>query len=447
MARRRGIMAKLTSGSLPQPLGAWSFDDTPEDSSGNGLTATVTAYTTGHTNDGAVGDASHAAASYSGALIASPTAVSFMFWFYPTRTSAGGLDGNITFLSIDSTGAPGYLVVAWSNSTHLVAQFTNAAGTDYSAVASVTTAQNTWVHVAATWVSGTLLLYLNGVQVGTATTSGVLPTLSWLEAGGLAAASAFNLGVVDDLRVFDTALSSTDITTYMNTPVPPPSGTPTIATYGTPASTAAGNTVTLDDPAGVVAGSLVLAMVTMGAANGGSFASTNLTATGWLNCGFYTYFDIPDGNNIGVWWMYKYATGGPVTGQVFTTSNAGGIISFGTGITMLIDDGPTSGNPAVDTLQANNATPAASSLSIPSVTPGGDNSLLIAQTAAQWQGASGSQPSGWTRLSGGWFNPSNGPQFAIDTLEQETAAPTGTLTWTFSPAVDAVQTTILTIRA
>lgn len=215
-------MAKLTSGSLPQPLGAWSFDDTPEDSSGNGLTATVTAYTTGHTNDGAVGDASHAAASYSGALIASPTAVSFMFWFYPTRTSAGGLDGNITFLSIDSTGAPGYLVVAWSNSTHLVAQFTNAAGTDYSAVASVTTAQNTWVHVAATWVSGTLLLYLNGVQVGTATTSGVLPTLSWLEAGGLAAASAFNLGVVDDLRVFDTALSSTDITTYMNTPVPPP---------------------------------------------------------------------------------------------------------------------------------------------------------------------------------------------------------------------------------
>lgn len=439
MARRRGIMAKLTSGSLPQPLGAWSFDDTPEDSSGNGLTATVTAYTTGHTNDGAVGDASHAACEYAGSLIDASGDATIMAW-----VNALDQGDYITLSATDSTSGSAVGVYA-SDATHIQLWSQNTVSNFLTATAVAWTSG--WHHLAITRSGLVATLFLDGTAVASVTNTGTMGALAFLTAGGQVSDSSYETAVVDDLRVFPAVLSSAEITTFMGTPVPPPSGTPTIATYGTPASTAAGNTVTLDDPAGVVAGSLVLAMVTMGAANGGSFASTNLTATGWLNCGFYTYFDIPDGNNIGVWWMYKYATGGPVTGQVFTTSNAGGIITFGTGITMLIHDGPTSGNPAVDTLQANNVTPAASSLSIPSVTPGGDNSLLIAQTAAQWQGASGSQPSGWTRLSGGWFNPSNGPQFAIDTLEQETAAPTGTLTWTFSPAVDAVQTTILTIRA
>jgi hypothetical protein len=64
-------------------------------------------------------------------------------------------------------------------------------------------------------------LYVNGVQAGTGTYSGTpnttgSPGMAW---GGYERWGSYGIARVDEIRVFDTALTAEQITTYMNTPV------------------------------------------------------------------------------------------------------------------------------------------------------------------------------------------------------------------------------------
>lgn len=82
-----------------------------------------------------------------------------------------------------------------------------------------------WFHCAATWSAATdvLSLFVNGVSAATIGLGGTTigrPT-SELNIGGATWASSAN-AAVDDLRIFDTALTGSEITTQMNTPVGAP---------------------------------------------------------------------------------------------------------------------------------------------------------------------------------------------------------------------------------
>jgi hypothetical protein len=85
---------------------------------------------------------------------------------------------------------------------------------------------NTWTHLAATYDGAMLRLYVNGVQVTTQPRTGQIGIFSGpLRIGGNSAYGEYFQGRIDEVRIYNRALSQSEIQTDMNTPVggtPPP---------------------------------------------------------------------------------------------------------------------------------------------------------------------------------------------------------------------------------
>ena len=91
---------------------------------------------------------------------------------------------------------------------------------------------NTWSHLAVTYDGSSLRLYVNGDQVGSAAVSGSIPASSGpLRIGGNAIWGEWFAGRIDDARVYNRALTGTEIKSDMGTPV---SGNSTPPTPPTP---------------------------------------------------------------------------------------------------------------------------------------------------------------------------------------------------------------------
>jgi hypothetical protein len=91
---------------------------------------------------------------------------------------------------------------------------------DQSTIGSSALANDAWTHLAMTWGGGTLRLYVNGSQVssrnvGTTAPGGTGP----FRIGGAGVSSAFFRGRIDEVRMYDRALSAAEIAVDMNTPV------------------------------------------------------------------------------------------------------------------------------------------------------------------------------------------------------------------------------------
>jgi hypothetical protein len=81
---------------------------------------------------------------------------------------------------------------------------------------------NTWAHVAATWNRTTLVVYVNGVQVASKAIAGTLmTTTNPLRIGGNSKWGEYFAGKIDEIRIYNRALSSAEIQTDMNTPINP----------------------------------------------------------------------------------------------------------------------------------------------------------------------------------------------------------------------------------
>jgi hypothetical protein len=79
---------------------------------------------------------------------------------------------------------------------------------------------NTWTHLAATYDGATLQLYVNGVQVASQAQSGpIAASDSPLQIGGDNIYGQYFQGVIDEVRVYNRALSASEIAMDMNTPV------------------------------------------------------------------------------------------------------------------------------------------------------------------------------------------------------------------------------------
>ncbi len=166
-------------------------------------------------------------------------------WYYSNANWNGGGDRQLLDAGIIG-GANGdiYFFLTLLNNGQLRYGYEDTVDSDYrinSPVQAFTA--GTWVHIAVTWdlPNDTQAIYINGTQVVSGSTAGdtnTIGALSTLYIGdnngvyivpGDTTANSAN-GGIDEVRVFDTALNSSGITTIMNE-THPCTPTPTMTAY------------------------------------------------------------------------------------------------------------------------------------------------------------------------------------------------------------------------
>jgi glucose/arabinose dehydrogenase len=93
-------------------------------------------------------------------------------------------------------------------------------GGEKNAVGGAQLPLNTWTHLATTYDGASLRLYVNSTQVASISVGGVIPASTGaLRLGGNAVWGEWFQGQMDDVRLYNRALSATEIQGDMNTPV------------------------------------------------------------------------------------------------------------------------------------------------------------------------------------------------------------------------------------
>ena len=113
-------------------------------------------------------------------------------------------------------------------------------------------ALNTWSHLAATFDGSALRLYVNGTLASTTAVAGSIPaSTGTLRIGGNGVWGEWFAGQIDEVRVYDRALTASEIQSDLQTPVggsapPPPPLSDTQAPTAPPGLTAAASPGTVD---------------------------------------------------------------------------------------------------------------------------------------------------------------------------------------------------------
>jgi glucose/arabinose dehydrogenase/PKD repeat protein len=201
-------------------VAAYGFDEatgtTAVDVSGLGntgvLNSTTTRTTSGKYGGALVFDGSSAFVSISDAASLDLTsAMTLEAWVYPTRSGAGW--GDVVYKANDAY----YLDGSSTNSGFPAAGGTFTASPLYSTAALP---QNTWSHLAATYDGTTLRLYVNGTQVASKAQTGAIQTSSLpLTIGGDVPNGQNYTGRIDEVRVYNRALSVAEIQSDRDIPV------------------------------------------------------------------------------------------------------------------------------------------------------------------------------------------------------------------------------------
>jgi len=223
-----------TSGTPSSAVAAWGFNEgsgtTTADATGNGNTGTLSgavwtasgrfgsALTFDGTNDlVTINDAPGLDLS-SGMTIEA--------WVYPTT-----LSGWRTVLMKESTGGLAWALYGHNNAPH-PAVTVNTGGSDVSINGLQSLPANTWSFLSATFDGTTLRLFLDGNQVSsTSLTGSLIATAGALRLGGNLVWGEYFAGRIDEVRIYNRALTSAEIQADMTTAVgsggPGPPAAPT----------------------------------------------------------------------------------------------------------------------------------------------------------------------------------------------------------------------------
>jgi hypothetical protein len=142
------------------------------------------------------------------------TGMTLEAWVYPTAVPADWT----TVILKENTPSLGYALYAGTPANRPEAYVNN--GSDRGVTGTAAVPQNTWTHLAATYDGATLRLYVNGVQAASQAVTGTIRTSSGaLSIGGNAVWGEYFRGRLDEVRVYNRALSAAEVQTDMNTPV------------------------------------------------------------------------------------------------------------------------------------------------------------------------------------------------------------------------------------
>ena len=207
--------------SLPTPIASYNFNagsgGSVIDNSGNGRTLTITSGSWsagGRTGGGFTGASGGGGARLATFTNPSP-AITTMGWVRPTSAGTGAWRSLFGFF--DTSGSTNSYFVVYQNrndwGTDGKVQVNTRIGGSLYGLEYTALPVGTWAHVAASFDGSVVRLYINGVEVATRAQSGTLSTNTLFSVGDGANA------VIDDVRVFNSVLTSSEITSLMNTPV------------------------------------------------------------------------------------------------------------------------------------------------------------------------------------------------------------------------------------
>ncbi len=116
-------------------------------------------------------------------------------------------------------GNDNYYLMATSDHSSFPAGDGIFAGTSTTeAFGATPLALNTWAHIAATYDGTTLRMYVDGSQVASAARTGVIKTsTNALTLGGDPFYGQYFRGTIDEVRIYNRALSAAEVQTDMNT--------------------------------------------------------------------------------------------------------------------------------------------------------------------------------------------------------------------------------------
>jgi hypothetical protein len=187
------------------------------DVSGNGNNGTISAAT--WTTSGKFGNAltfngTNARVTINNAASLQLTsAMTLEAWVYPATVSSAWRD-------VIYKGNDNYYLEGTSNNSGRPmagAIFGGVYGEVYGPTALIA---NTWAHLGATYDGVTMRLYVNGVQVASRAQTGAIATsTNPLQIGGDSIYGQYFAGRIDEVRIYNRALSVAEIQSDMNTPL------------------------------------------------------------------------------------------------------------------------------------------------------------------------------------------------------------------------------------
>jgi hypothetical protein len=207
-------------------VAAYSFNagsgTTVADASGNGNTGTITGAT--WTTAGRFGSA----LSFNGSSnmvtvndansLDLTTGMTLTAWVYPTVAPSGWR----TIVAKERSGGVVYFLHAGSTSNNRPATGVYISNAERQLFGGSRLSANTWTHLAATYDGTTQRLYVNGVQVSSRAQTGTIQTsTNPLRIGGNSPYGEFFQGRIDEVHIYNRALTQAEIQAVMNTPLTP----------------------------------------------------------------------------------------------------------------------------------------------------------------------------------------------------------------------------------
>ena len=150
------------------------------------------------------------------------TGMTLEAWVYPTSST-----GWRTVIMKERTNGMTYALYAQNNASRPAVHL-RIGSSDRTLTGPSSLPLNQWSHLAATYNGTSLLLYVNGSQVASLAVTGSITVSSRpLRIGGSSTLSTrYFSGRIDEVRIYNRALTQTEIQTDMNTSISPPDTTP-----------------------------------------------------------------------------------------------------------------------------------------------------------------------------------------------------------------------------
>ena len=220
----RSLIVTVTVSNAQTPVGlvaAYGFNE---------LTGSIVADASGNGNSGQINNAVWSTSGrYGGALqfngatsmvsvndaasLDLTTGMTLSAWVRPTQ-----LSGWRTVMMKERTGDLTYVLYAHDQAPRPAGYI--SVPNQVAAAGTGAVALNNWTHLAVTYDGASLALFVNGTEVQrVAATGSITTSSSMLRIGGNSVWGEYFSGLIDEVRVYNRALTTTEIQTDMNTPV------------------------------------------------------------------------------------------------------------------------------------------------------------------------------------------------------------------------------------